>query len=131
MNYNIPTNDYKANTEIRPEVVQAFSETMIRMAFSQPFHPITTSCYRRRTIYLRPNGNGTYCWGREMEEKKGDIRLRTSEIQEAFKALTKAGWFIHRYNQYGDWLAYAVYKQRSVESLGNVKLVTEFTEDID
>lgn len=85
-NYGIPVNDYKVPTEIRDNVVREFIEVLLKRMEKEQGLLIRDD---NNGLYLR---NGSICYEYRDEN---DIRVHGVEVNVAFEALHKAGYFLY------------------------------------
>ncbi len=85
-NYGIPVNDYKVPTEIRDNVVREFIEVLLKRMEKEQGLLIRDD---NNGLYLR---NGSICYEYRDEN---DIRVHGVEVNAAFEALHKAGYFLY------------------------------------
>lgn len=128
---NIPRNNYVQPTEIRQEVVQAICTTFLEHHVNTIFHPFNDGCYRQATLYVatkHPRGGFNYVsWAKDHKEE-GYVRINGKEMEAAFNALQKAGYYMFRTYEYGSWMGYKCSKKPFMERGAKV---TEFNDFID
>ena len=128
---NIPKNDYKVETEVRENVVQAICEAFLFDGTWSCFHPYENGMYRYSTIYVVKHKNSqTYYGFKSSVDSEFDegIRIRGSEMKEAFKVLIKHGYYMFRIRDYHTWIGYICSKKPYVDG---GQRVTEFNDFID
>lgn len=129
---NIPKNDYKMPTKVRPEIVQGICEAFIERCMWSTFHPFYGGKGRNanRGITKKKSENKFYGFDTGFSHLDSEIveGFNGAEMTEAFKALRKAGWHIFQVYDYGDWLGYKVSEKPFLQ---NGTEVTEFNDFID
>lgn len=88
-NYGIPVNDYKVPTEIRDNVVRDIVKNLLKRIENEEEFNVWDN---NKGLYL---GNESIYYSYVYDD---DVRIRGVEMQAAFEALHKAGYFL-----YGDY----------------------------
>jgi len=116
---NIPKNDYKEPTEVRQDVVQRICE--IFLAYNGRY---------RWTVKPTWIVEGDNNFWNHAEYGKKSTRVHGVEMQAAFKALTDAGYYIHKgWTRESGTPFYLVSKKPFVRD--SLQLVSKFTDFID
>lgn len=142
---NIPKNDYIQPTEVRTEVVQAICEAFIANSTFHPHHGSNNGSrdaklwlFKRKDSKYAPHFTSYEYAHRDAQdaERNGKeyimYRIRGCEMEAAFDALQKAGYYMFRCYHYGSWLGYDCGK-KPVMMLGtqHCERVTSFNDFID
>lgn len=85
-NYGIPVNDYKVPTGIREDVVRDIAKNLLKRMEKEQELLIWDN---NKGLYL---GDGSIYYDYIAD---GDVRIRGVEMQAAFEALHKAGYFLY------------------------------------
>lgn len=136
---NIPKNEYRQPSEVREEVVQAICEAFLNSGCDGTFHPYSGSHNGSRdaTLYVcKPTRNGLqHIWHFKCSRRKDDTdisyRIRGVEMQQAFKELIKAGYYMFRVWSYGSWLGYVCHRQPFYYDNCRAEKIESFTDRID
>lgn len=128
---SIPKNDYKVETEVRENVVQAICEAFLRDGAWSCFHPYENGIYRYPTTYVVKHKKCQTYYGFKSSidyEFDDGIKIRGSEMKEAFKVLINHGYYMFRVRTYQVWLGYICSKK---PYFNEGQRVTEFNDFID